>query len=151
MEAGPFISLMRARNLYKETLSNGQYIQTTIGSGFFSVAVDGNGGLYAGGNGINGVMGVYKEIPSNGQYTQTELGNGFGFPTSLAVDGRGNVYIADRGHTNPNYPIAIYKIDLADPPTLTFAATPSGATSSDSPQTIAVANIGNVGWHSQFL
>ena len=68
-----------------------------------------------------------------GPATSAELHN----PYNVAVDGAGNLYIADYNNNR------IRKVDLADPPSLTFASTAVGATSSDSPQTVLVANSGN--------
>ena len=132
-------------NLYKETLSNGQYAQTMIGTGFFSVAVDGNGGLYAAKSLIGSTSSVFKLTPSNGEYTYTAIGSGICFATSMTVDGAGNIYAADRGCNDGGtvYPIAVYKIDLTDPPSLTFAPPAVSTTSSDSPQTVTLQNIGN--------
>ena len=42
---------------------------------------------------------MLKETPSGGGYTQTTIGSGLSFPNGVAVDGSGNVYIAD---TNNN-------------------------------------------------
>jgi hypothetical protein len=53
------------------------------------------------------------------------------------VDGSGNVYIVDFS----NY--RVLKEDFADPPSLTFASTQVGQTSSDSPQTVTLQNYGN--------
>jgi hypothetical protein len=53
------------------------------------------------------------------------------------LDGNGNVFVADRGN------FAVKKLDFADPPSLTFASTLVGATSTDSPKTVGIQNIGN--------
>ncbi len=92
--------------VYKETLqANGSYTQTPIGSGFYSpsgVAVDGSGNVYVSDFGNNdGVdtpthQAVYKEtLQADGTYIQTTIGSGFYGPAGVAVDGSGNVYIAD--------------------------------------------------------
>ncbi|MBB5319376.1 choice-of-anchor D domain-containing protein [Tunturibacter empetritectus] len=57
------------------------------------------------------------------------------FFTAVALDGQGNLYIASATGL-------VEKIDLADPPSLSFASTAVGATSSDSPQAVTVSNIG---------
>jgi len=120
-----------------ETLSNGSYTQSTIGSGMSQpegVAVDGAGDVYVADN----VVGtVWKETLANGVYTQSTLASRLSNPVSVAVDGGGNVYIVDQGGNR------VLKEDLADAPRLSFASTVEGSTSSDSPQTVTVSNIGN--------
>ena len=59
-------------------------------------------------------------------------------PFGVAVDVKGNVYIGDEGGNR------VIMEDFADPPSLTFANTPVGSTSPDSPQTVTVENYGNV-------
>ena len=124
--------------LYKETPSNGAYTRTTVVTGLLGptgIAVDGGGNLYAllGGS----EPGVYKLTPSGSGYIQTPIGTSRTWSqlSTIAVDGAGNVYVADSG--------SIYKIDLADPPVLHFAATEVGHTSSDSPQKVMLTNTGN--------
>jgi hypothetical protein len=83
--------------VYKETLTNGSYVQTLIGSGWgapFAVAVDASGTVYVAGGGPGG---VYKETPSGSDYFQTTIGSGWVNPTAIAVDGTGNLYIVDYG------------------------------------------------------
>jgi hypothetical protein len=53
----------------------------------------------------------------------------------VAADGSGNVYIADTLNNR------VVEVDVAEPPTLTFASTNVGSTSA--PQTVTLANIGN--------
>ncbi|MGA2169745.1 MAG: choice-of-anchor D domain-containing protein [Terracidiphilus sp.] len=69
--------------------------------------------------------------------TLSTLGGGFNGPEGVAVDGSGNVFVADYVHS------AVKELDFADPPSLSFASTPVGATSSDSPQTVTLENVGN--------
>jgi DNA-binding beta-propeller fold protein YncE len=79
----------------KETLSNGSYAQSTIGSGLdepFGVTVDAGGNVYIADSGNSRVL---KETLSGGIYTQSAIGSGLINPVSVAVDGSGNVYIAD--------------------------------------------------------
>jgi len=79
-----------------------------------------------------------KEIVAAGGYTKVNtLETGFYGSVGIALDGSGNIFVADPEKH------AIYKLDYADEPTLTFATTAVGSTSSDSPQTVTVANIGN--------
>ena len=58
------------------------------------------------------------------------------------MDSQGNVYVVDSPTVNATVS-SIYRIDLADPPALSFASTPVGSTSSESPQTVTVSNFGN--------
>jgi hypothetical protein len=58
------------------------------------------------------------------------------------VDGSGNVYIVDYVKTG-SWNVAVFKEDLADPPTLSFDSTAPGSTSADSPQTVTISNFGN--------
>jgi hypothetical protein len=126
----------------KETPSAGGYTQSTIpvrGGGIpVGVAVDGSGSVYIAYTDSNDNGQVFKETATANGYIQSTI------PTSglieafgVAVDGSGNVYIADY------YNGRVVKERLADPPSLSFATTPQGSTSSDSPRTVTVSNIGN--------
>jgi hypothetical protein len=55
----------------------------------------------------------------------------------------GKVYVADYPQVD-SFNVAVYKEDLADPPTLNFDSTALGSTSADSPQTVTVSNLGDV-------
>ncbi len=121
-----------------ETLSGGTYTESTIGSGLSEptgVALDGIGNVYIADYSNNRVL---KETLSGGSYTQSvvqtsSLTNPFG----VAVDGSGNIYLSDVGNAR------VLKEDLTDAPSLSFASTTVGATSSDSPQMLMVENSGN--------
>ena len=124
----------------KETLSGGSYSQSvvpTIGLGNpTGIAVDQAGNILIV-DAINNI--VIKETLTGGTYTQSTLATGsLNTPTTVAVDLSGNVYISVF-----YLPNRVVKLDLADPPSLTFANTTFGATSSDSPQTITAENVGN--------
>ncbi|MCU1223822.1 MAG: repeat containing protein [Edaphobacter sp.] len=121
-----------------ETLSGGSYTQTVVGIGFIrpsGVAVDGSGNVYVADYGNSRVVKVPSGCGSSA--CQTTVGSGLNNPYGVAVEGSGNVYIADF-HNN-----RVLKEDTGDPPSLRFLPTNVGATSSDSPQTVTVANIGN--------
>jgi sugar lactone lactonase YvrE len=123
--------------VWKETPSGGGYTQTTVGSGLNhprGVAVDGRGNVYIA---DTGNLRVLKESPSAGSYTQTAVTTTLQFSWGLAVDGSGNIYIVDYDKSK------VLKVSVADPPSLNFTDTNVGATSSDSPQTVTVENIGN--------
>jgi sugar lactone lactonase YvrE len=129
-----------------ETPSGSSYTQTTVVdstspavppvSNPYGVTVDGVGNVYVADT-YNGR--ILRETPSGSGYVQNivanSANNGLGNPRDVAVDASGNLYIAD------NY--RAVKLDVFDPPSLTFASTLVGDTSSDSPQTISVTNIGN--------
>ena len=81
---------------------------------------------------------VLKEALSAGSYTQSTIATSpLDRPSGVAVDGSGNVYIVDDGD------FIVLKEDFTDPPSLAFAATDIGSTSSDSPLTVTVENTGN--------
>jgi sugar lactone lactonase YvrE len=112
---------------------------TALGGGFkvpMDVAVDGTGNVYVvddwGG-------GTAYEMPAGCASSSCvmTLGGGFNQPMGGGVDGAGNVYVVDWGND------AVKEITRATPPSLTFATTAVGSTSSDSPQNVTVANIGN--------
>jgi Bacterial Ig-like domain (group 3)/NHL repeat len=109
--------------------------QTTVGSGLGSpagVAVDGAGDVFIADTNNNRVV----EVPASGG-AQTTVGSGLGSPAGVAVDGAGDVFIAD---TNNNRVVEDLR---SQPPMLSFAATILGSTSTDSPQSVTVQNIGN--------
>jgi large repetitive protein len=134
-------------NAVKEIVAVGGSIPSNpniliLGSGFnqpAGVAVDGAGNVYVadfGNNAVKEIVAVGGIIPASSPTILT-LGSGFSFPFGVAVDGVGNVYVADFGNS------AVKEIPLATPPSLSFASTNVGSTSSDSPQTLLVQNIGN--------
>ncbi|MGA7521765.1 MAG: choice-of-anchor D domain-containing protein [Acidobacteriaceae bacterium] len=111
---------------------------TTLGGGFSNpagVAMDGSGNVYVADQGNNAV----KEMALNCASSScvTTLSGGFSDPTGVALDGRGNVYVADSGNS------LVEQLNLATPPSLSFANTTVGSQSSDSPQTVTLRNIGN--------
>jgi streptogramin lyase len=125
----------------KETLSAGSYIQSTIATGLSQpegISVDENGIVYIADSNNNQIL---KETPTASGYTQSVLASktlgGLGFPSGVAIAGNGNVYISDSVHGK------VVMEDYADVPTLNFASTAQGQTSTDSPQTVTVENIGN--------
>ncbi len=124
--------------IVKETFSAGIYTQSTVASGLndpYGVAVGGDGNVYITDTRNNQVL----MLPSTGSGygTQSTIGSGFGWPQGVAVDRSGNVFVAD---SNNNQAV---KLDFADAPSLSFANTAVGSTSSDSPQQVTLLNIGN--------
>lgn len=122
-----------------ETLSAGSYSESVMPTGGFyepnGVTVDENGNVYIDYSNYGLVL---KETLLAGSYAQSVVPTiTLSDPGGVAVDGSGNVYITDF------YNQDLLKEDFADPPSLGFASTVVGSTSSDSPQTVTVGNIGN--------
>ena len=84
---------------------------------------------------ISEFMAVNGVVPAN-PVIRT-VGTGIVQPQGMVVDGNGNIFIADESISQ------VRKLDYADAPSLTFATTAVGSVSSDSPQTVTMANDGN--------
>jgi NHL repeat len=121
----------------KETLSGGSYTQSVIGSGMhypYAVAVAADGTVFVADT-INSR--ILAETWSNGSYTQSVWIPG---PPAydLQVDQMGNLIFPDPADAT------VFLIDFAlVPPSMSFASTNVGSTSSDSPQTVTITNVGN--------
>ena len=110
-------------------------VQTTVGSGLSyptNLAVDAAGNVFIADSGNNRVV----EVPA-GVGVQTTVGIGLSFPNGVAVDEAGNLFIADTFNSR------VVELQRTLPPALSFAATAVGSTSSDSPQSVTIENIGN--------
>jgi sugar lactone lactonase YvrE len=109
----------------------------TIGTGFnnpYDVVVDGSGNVYVAN--FDGGM-VQEMVADSGYSTVLTLGGGFMTPAAVGLDAHGNVLVADLNNH------AVDFLDFEDAPSPTFADTEVSFTSSDSPQTITVTNLGN--------
>ena len=112
--------------------------QTTVNTGSytlkspFGVAVDGAGNVFIADTENNWVV----EVPAGGG-AQTTVGSGMDVPEAVAVDGTGDIFIADSGNNR------VVEVQRSEPPSLSFDSTPVGSTSSDSPQSVTIQNIGN--------
>jgi sugar lactone lactonase YvrE len=107
--------------------------QITLGSGLnqpAGVAVDGAGDVFIADANNNRVV----EVPAGGG-AQTTVGSGVQFPTGVAVDGAGDIFIASYNQ--------VVNLQRSLPPSLSFSSTQVGQTSSDSPQSFQIQNIGN--------
>ncbi|MGA8539308.1 MAG: choice-of-anchor D domain-containing protein [Terriglobales bacterium] len=116
----------------------GSGAQTTVDSGLSApnkVAVDGAGDVFIADTNNSRVV----EIPAGcaSSSCQTLVGSGLLTAFGVAVDGAGDVFIADAGNNR------VVEVQRSQPPTLTFASTLVGSTSSDSPQSVTIQNIGN--------
>ena len=108
---------------------------TTLSSGYAernSIVVDASGNLFVS-------DGAIHVIPPGCRAAScvTTLSNGFNLAAGLALDGTGNLFVGDAGDNS------VKKLDFSDRPSLNFATTPVGASSSDSPQTVTIQNDGN--------
>ncbi len=112
---------------------------TTLGGGFsgpMGVAVDGSGSVYVADNANKALKEISPGCTSSSCVTTLE--GAIQDPVGVALDAAGNLNIAD-GTLG-----AIQQAGRAAPPALTFALTVGGHTSSDSPKTVQVENIGNL-------
>ena len=113
----------------------------TVGSGFsftYDVSTDAAGDVFVADWGHSAV----KEIVAvNGLVSSTsaviKLGSSFFGPQGVAVDASGNVFAVD------NSTSLVKEMALATAPSLTFATTALGSTSSDSAKTALIQNNGN--------
>ncbi|HEY4354456.1 MAG TPA: MBG domain-containing protein [Acidobacteriaceae bacterium] len=81
-------------------------------------------------------------IKVNPSGVQTTVASGLKNPFGVALDGKGNLYVSHVGTAD-----GLTKIDRSTAPTLTFASTTVGSTSSDSPQTVTLENVGTSDLH----
>lgn len=96
------------------------------------VAVDAAGDIFVADKGNDRVV----EEPAGGGPLIT-VASGLSVPGDVAVDGVGNVFIAD------SYNARVVVAPRSRTPSFAFADTNVGSTSSDSPQSVTVQNIGN--------
>ena len=102
----------------------------------YGIAVDAAGNLF-----IADLNNRVVEVPANGgaatALTPMANGRALNDPIGVALDAAGDLFIGDSLNDR------VVKVQRSQPPALNFAATPAGATSSDSPQTVEVENVGN--------
>ena len=136
-----FIADTGEGRVWAETPSGGGY--TRIGlpglegfSGPVGLALDPAGDVFVAENNYGPVI---QNTLQGGAWTSGRIliGAPLSTPSGMAMDGLGNMYIADPGFNQ------VLRIDLADPPDLTFDPAAVGVASDDSPQTVTVWNIGN--------
>ncbi len=119
-----------------ETLSGSGYTQSTIGSGLlypYGVAIAPSGDVLIADTVNHRIL---EETPSGGSYTQSVVQSGM-TPYGVQMDGQGTLYVPDANSAS------VWEIVSTQPPSLSFAPTNVGATSSDSPQTVTAKNAGN--------
>jgi sugar lactone lactonase YvrE len=102
----------------------------------YGVAVDAAGDVF-----IADADNRIVEIPAGGgaatAIVPTVNGVAIDDPIGISLDGAGDLFIADSLNNR------VVEVERGQPPAINFAATAAGAVSSDSPQTVAVENIGN--------
>ncbi len=111
--------------------------QITVGGGWSgpeSVAVDAAGDVFVADFGLAAIV----EVPPGctNSSCQTTAYSGV-VSLGATVDAAGDIFIVD----NANERVA--KLNRSQPPSLSFASTNVGSTSSDSPQPVTVQNVGN--------
>jgi sugar lactone lactonase YvrE len=125
--AGPVVEVL-AGGAGQTTVNTGGY---TL-EGTYGLAVDGAGDVFI----ADAINNRVVEVSAGGA-TQTTVGSGLSFPVGLAVDGAGNVFISNYINSG------VVELQRSQAPTLSFASTLVGGTSSDSPQSLTIQNIGN--------
>ena len=142
--AGPRgLAVDAAGNIFVASGNSGQVFEVpanggaevTIGSGLYypyGVAVDAAGDVLIADYGDSELIQV---IPSSG--AQTDLVSGLQNPDGVATDGNGDVFVADTANHR------VLRLPRASSARVAFATTAVGTTSSDSPRSATVQNIGN--------
>jgi sugar lactone lactonase YvrE len=101
------------------------------------VAVDAAGNIYISDNRNSRIVLVPPAGAASVLNTGTPGGMGLHYPSEIALDGSGNLYITDFVNNR-----VVVLAQAATPP-LSFAKTNVGSTSTDSPMTATLVNIGN--------
>ncbi len=111
--------------------------QTTVGSGWSQVegvAVDAAGDVFVTDIGLDEVV----EIPAGCNSSSCQIAVASGIESfGVAANAAGDVFVADANNNRA------LEINRSQPPSLSFATTNAGSTSSDSPQSITALNVGN--------
>ena len=103
------------------------------------VAVDASGNVFVteyGNNSVKELLAVNGSIPAN-PTINTLSSSPQDPPGALAVDGRGDLFVGGFNYSS------VSEIQRSQPSSLRFVPTPVGTTSSDSPQSVQIQNIGN--------
>ena len=118
----------------KEIMVDGSVVTVADISAPVGVTVDAAGDVFVSAAGNDDV----KEIPAGCASASCVMTVAGGFqPDGLALDGSGNLFVIFYDQAS------VQEIPLATPSSLSFASTDVGSTSSDSPQSVTIQNIGN--------
>jgi len=117
--------------IFKVTPDGGQSTVTSNISYPGVLAVDAAGNLLV----VDPASGTVQQITPAGM--QTTVASGFTAPSSGALDSAGDLFVVDQAGTD------LVEIPRSQAPSLSFASTNIGSTSSDSPQSVQIENIGN--------
>lgn len=133
-----FVADTSSSALYELTPGPAAYTSTQIGTvtAGHGVAVDAAGSVYVAA-GFGTQSEVLRETYSGRTYAQSVAVSGLNGVLGIAADSTGNLYFSSDAAN------AVWRLDTADPPSLTFAPTIYGSTSADSPKTVTVENSGN--------
>jgi len=125
----------------EKILAAGDYttVETLGGSGHFEaivIAVDAAENVYILGDVGGDSNGVYEIMAAGGYSTINKVSANFNEPYTLGIDAAGDLYVIDRDEE-------LKEVLRSQPPAFAFEPTVVGTTSSDSPKSATVQNIGN--------
>jgi hypothetical protein len=138
------VYIANALGVYKLAPSGSAYTQSTVAQGETyggGLAADAAGDVIFSSHlsGTDSAGSVSMATPSGGSYIETTLVPGLVDPGPVELGQIASLYVVNNYLSDND----ISRIPLASPSSLAFAATANGSISSDSPQTVTVANIGN--------
>lgn len=145
--SSPFaVAVDTAGNVFVSDNSANQVVELPAGGGP-QISLLNTGLNYPSGLAIDAVGNLYVSdtlhsrilvLLANGGLQIPVVASGLKYPYMLSVDGAGNLYIPDAGVNK------VFRVSTFQPPSLSFASTAVGATSTDSPKFVTLYNPGNV-------